>query len=68
MIIKSITMLSDSELNKIRGILKESKCINESLRATFPHTYSHIDEDKNIIYFGAHSWDFTYSIDPIAKE
>jgi hypothetical protein len=62
MIVKSITQLSDNELNKIKSILKESRCPNESLRATFPDGFHHIDEEKSIIYFGAHSHDYTYEI------
>ncbi len=61
--IKSITQLSDNELRKIRGILKESRCPNESLRATFPNGYHHMDEEKGIIYFGAHSYDYTYELE-----
>jgi len=64
MIIKSITQLSDNELRKIRSILKESRCPNESLRVTFPDGYHHIDEEKGVIYFGAHSYDYTYEINP----
>ncbi len=60
--IKSITQLSDNELHKIKTIMQESRCPNESLRATFPHGYNHIDEEKGIIYFGAHSHDYTYEI------
>ena len=64
MIIKSITQLSDNELNKIKCILKESHCPNESLRATFANGYHHMDEEKGIIYFGAHSYDYTYEVYP----
>ena len=60
--VKSITQLSDYERQKIESILKESRCPNESLRATFPHGYHHMDEEKGIIYFGAHSHDYTYEI------
>lgn len=61
--IKSITPLSDNELNKIKSILKESRCLNESLRATFPHGYHHIDEEKGVVYFGAHFYDYTYELE-----
>lgn len=61
--IKSITQLSDNELRKIRSILKESRCPNESLRATFSDGYHHMDEEKGIIYFGAHSYDYTYELE-----
>lgn len=61
--IKSIVPLSDSELRRIQGILKESNCPNESLRATFPSGYHHIDEETGIIYFGAHSHDYTYELE-----
>ncbi len=61
--IKSITQLSDNEVRKIRGILKESKCPNESLKATFPTAFHHIDEENGIVYMGAHSWDYTYEVD-----
>lgn len=60
--IKSIVPLSDSELRRIQGILKESNCPNESLRATFPETYQRIDEENGVIYFGVHSHDYTYEI------
>ena len=64
MIVKSITMLSDSELNKIRQILSESKCPHESLRATFPYAYHHTDLEQQVIYFGSHSYDYTYTVQP----
>jgi hypothetical protein len=60
--IKSITPLSDFELLRIRNILKESRCPNESLRATFPEAYYRIDEEEEIIYFGRHSYDYTYEM------
>lgn len=47
--IKSITQLSDNELHKIKTIMQESRCPNESLRATFPHGYNHIDRAGGII-------------------
>lgn len=62
MLIKSITQLSDNELRKIQSIMKESRCPNESLRATFQDGYHHIDEEKGVVYFGAHSYDYTYEI------
>ena len=61
--VKSITQLSDNELHKIKSIMQESRCPNESLRATFPHGYHHIDEEEGIIYFGAHSYDYTYELE-----
>ena len=61
--IKSIVPLSDVELRRIRDILQESKCPHESLKATFPHTYHHMTEDT--IYFGAHSYDYTYAVYPV---
>lgn len=66
MIVKSMTPLSDAELSKIRGIFAESKCPNESLRETFPTGYHHMDADGTV-YFGAHSYDYTYEITPSAK-
>lgn len=63
MIVKSISMLSDTELRQIRSILEESKCPHESLKATFPYAYHHMDEDT--IYFGAHSYDYTYAVYPV---
>lgn len=60
--VKSIMPLSDTELKKIRDIMKESICPNESLRATFPETYHRIDEEAGIIYIGRHSHDYTYEI------
>lgn len=65
MIVKSITPLSDGELNRIREILTESKCPNESLRATFPYAYHHMDIAGQVIYFGSHSYDYTYAIYPV---
>ena len=61
--VKSITQLSDNELRKIQSIMKESRCPNESLRATFQDGYHHIDEEKGIIFFGAHSYDYTYELE-----
>lgn len=65
MIVKSITVLSDSEMNKIRQILSESKCPHESLRAAFPHAYHHMDIEGQVIYFGSHSYDYTYAVYPV---
>ena len=61
--VKSIVPLSDSELRRIQGILKESNCQNESLRATFQETYQRIDEENGVIYFGVHSHDYTYELE-----
>ena len=61
--IKSNTLFSDVELEKIRGILRESKCPNESLSATFPGIVHHIDEAAGIIYFGSPPWDLTQEIE-----
>ena len=61
--IKSIVPLSDIELRRIREILEESKCPNESLRATFGDGYHHMDSDT--VYFGAHSYDYTYEVYPV---
>lgn len=60
--VKSIMALSDTELKKIRDIMNESRCPNESLRATFPATYHRIDEPAGIIYIGRHSYDYTYEL------
>ncbi len=61
--VKSITPLSDNELYQIKRIMTESRCPNESLRATFADGYHHIDEEEGIIYFGAHSYDYTYELE-----
>ena len=61
--VKSITQLSDNELRKIQSIMQESRCPHESLRATFPEAYHHIDEEHGIIYFGHHSHDYTYELE-----
>jgi len=60
--VKSIMELSDTELRRIRDIMKESRCPNESLRATFPETYCRIDEENGVIYIGRHSNDYSYEI------
>ncbi len=60
--VKSIMELSDTELRRIRDIMKESRCPNESLRATFPETYFRIDEENGVIYIGRHSNDYSYEI------
>lgn len=65
MIVKSITMLSDCELNKIRQILSESKDPNQALKDAFPGGYHHMDFERQIIYFGAHSYDYTYAVYPV---
>lgn len=41
--------LDGGEKLKLAGLMKESKCPNESLRITFPTRYQGIDEDS--IYF-----------------
>ena len=55
--------LSDFEIHQIQGIMKESRCPNESLRATFPEAYHRIDEEEGVIYFGQHSYDYTYELE-----
>ncbi len=55
--------LSDAELWKIQSIIQESRCWNESLRATFPATYYRIDEEAGIIWIGRHSHDYTYELE-----
>ena len=65
MVVKSITPLSDNELNKIREILHSSKNPNETLRDTFPTAYHHMDMEGQVIYFGSHSYDFTYAVYPV---
>lgn len=37
--------LSSEEREKIKGIMQESECPNESLKNTFPERYKGIDED-----------------------
>lgn len=61
--VKSIMLLSDSELCLIQNIMKESSCPNESLRAVFPEAFHRFDKEKGIIYFGAHSYDYTYELE-----
>ncbi len=61
--VKSIMPLSDFELLRIQSIMQESRCPNESLRATFPEAYHRIDEEERIIYFGRHSYDYTYELE-----
>ena len=60
--VKSILPLSDSELKRIQYILRESRFIHESLRTNFPEAYYRIDEQEKIIYFGRHSYDYTYEL------
>ena len=58
--IKSITPLSDAELNLIRETLKESDTPDQSLYSAFPCGFHHMTDDT--LYFGAHSYDYTYEI------
>ena len=67
MIVKSMTELSDFEKRNIQRIASESKCINESLRATFGAGFHRYDETNDTAYFGAHSYDYTYEIIPVVK-
>ena len=48
-VILSNQELSSSEKNKIKQIMKESQCPNESLQNTFPNRYCCID--KEVIVF-----------------
>ncbi len=64
MIIKSIVPLSDAEIRRIILIFEESCCPYESLKAMYP---GHIRLDKDIVYFGMHSFDYTYAIYPRLK-
>ena len=43
MVVKSITPLSDNELNRIREILHDAKDPNKTLIETFPTAYNHMD-------------------------
>ena len=60
MIVKANTPLSDNEKRMIRDIRRESKCINESLKATFLDAFHHYDEESDTAYFGAHGPYITY--------
>lgn len=43
--ILSDRLLTDTEVNKVRGIFAESNCANESLRGTFGDSYKGINID-----------------------
>ena len=62
MIVKSITPLSDNELNKIREIFDTEENPEEALYNYFPYAFHHITDGT--VYFGAHSYDYTYAIYP----
>lgn len=54
------TLLSDTELHRIKSILEESDCPNESFRATFPKDYDHMENEN--IYFNHAFWDQSVEI------
>ena len=58
--VKSITPISDYELNKIREICESKQDIEEALYDAFPYAFHHMNEST--IYFGSHSYDYTYEI------
>ncbi len=62
--IKSIVPLSDAEVRRITMILSESPCAEEQIKSTFPG-YVRMEDDT--IYFGMHSYDYTYEIYPQGK-
>ena len=59
--VKSNTPLSDAEMKRIRGILRESKCPNESLHSTFPGMKIRIDGHD--IFIGNPPWDVTQELE-----
>ena len=61
--VKSNVPFSDAELRKISGILRESRCPNESLSSTFPGQYRHIEEGAMVVYFGGPPWAVTQEIE-----
>ena len=65
--IKSMTKLSDFEIKNIQRMMTESDCLNESLRNTFGEGFHHYDEKEDTVYFGSHSYDYTYEIEPEVK-
>lgn len=62
MIVKSIVPLSDSELRVVERILRDSADPQKDLSKKFPDAYHHMDVDT--IYFGAHSYDYSYEVYP----
>ena len=58
--IKSITPISDSELNKIREIFETEDDVERALYNAFPYGFHHISD--GVVFFGAHSYDFTFEI------
>lgn len=57
--IKSDRELTDKEVSWVRGIFKESNCINESLRSTFGDSY------EGVNYKGQHEFSFDGGLDKI---
>lgn len=64
--IKSISPLSDSELNLIREIFETDENPEEALYNAFPYAFHHIAD--GVVFFGAHSYDFTFEVYPEKKE
>lgn len=60
-VVKSITPVSDNELNLIREIFEQGEDVEAALYNRFPYAFHHISSDGTI-YFGAHSYDYTYEI------
>ena len=67
--IHSSRELSENELSKIKGIIEESNCINESLSSTFAEDETVFDKDNRVILFNnANNYDYTVSVDHVKED
>ena len=60
MIVKSNTPLSDSELRRVREIMRLSSCPYETLQIAFPNVRIILTE--SVLYVGNPPWDLTQEI------
>ena len=67
--IHSSRELSENELSKIKGIIEESNCINESLSNTFTEDETTFDKNQRVILFNSDSnYNYTVTVDHVKED
>ena len=61
--------LSDNELGKVKGIIEESNCINESLSNTFTEDETVFDKNQRVILFNSdNNYNYTVTVDHVKED
>ena len=67
--IHSSRELSENELSKIKGIIEESNCINESLSNTFTEDETVFDKNQRVILFNSdNNYNYTVTVDHVKED